>query len=117
MLRTVFNSCLRCGLSSRQSSKYGAQTPTPRPSHRSDNHHFPCRSSFHARQINTPSKESNQVQSSWQALVPRLGHSKTIGVIAHRLCHLIWIILHNGVRYAERGPAVSKQSQQRHTQE
>ena len=48
-------------------------------------------------------------------LVPRLGHNKTIGVIAHRLCHLIWIILHNGVRYEERGPAVSKQSQQRHT--
>src|SRR5258707_15420609 len=51
----------------------------------------------------------------YRRLVPRLGHNKTIGVIAHRLCHLIWIILHNGVRYEERGPAVSKQSQQRHT--
>ncbi|MDT7816235.1 MAG: hypothetical protein QOJ42_6151, partial [Acidobacteriaceae bacterium] len=30
----------------------------------------------------------------YRRLVPRLGHSKTIGVIAHRLCHLIWIILH-----------------------
>ena len=48
-------------------------------------------------------------------VVLRLGHNKTIGVIANRLCHLIWIILHNGVRYEERGPAVSKQSQQRHT--
>src|SRR5438552_4910092 len=35
----------------------------------------------------------------YRRLVPRLGHNKTIGVIAHRLCHLIWIILHNGVRY------------------
>ena len=51
----------------------------------------------------------------YRRLVPRLGHNKTIGVVAHRLYHLIWIILHNGVRYAERGPAVSKQSQQRHT--
>jgi transposase len=51
----------------------------------------------------------------YRRLVPRLGHNKTIGVIAHRLCHLIWIILHNDVRYEERGPAVSKQSQQRHT--
>ena len=51
----------------------------------------------------------------YRRLVPRLGHNKTIGVIANRLCHLIWIILHNGVRYEERGPAVSKQSQQRHT--
>jgi len=50
----------------------------------------------------------------YRRLVPRLGHNKTIGVVAHRLCHLIWIILHNGVRYEERGPAVSKQSQQRH---
>jgi len=51
----------------------------------------------------------------YRRLVPRLGHNKTIGVVAHRLCRLIWIILHNGVRYEERGPAVSKQSQQRHT--
>ena len=27
--------------------------------------------------------------------------------IAHRLCRLIWKILHEGVRYEERGPAVS----------
>ena len=26
----------------------------------------------------------------------RLGHNKTIGAIAHRLCQLIWIILHKG---------------------
>jgi transposase len=51
----------------------------------------------------------------YRRLVPRLGHNKTIGVVANRLCHLIWIILHNGVSYEERGPAVSKQSQQRHT--
>jgi transposase len=42
--------------------------------------------------------------------VPRLGHNKTIGAIAHRLCHLIWIILHNGVRYEERGPSVCEKA-------
>jgi transposase len=51
----------------------------------------------------------------YRRLVPRLGHNKSIGVIVHRLCRLIWIILHNSVQYEERGPAVSKQSQQRHT--
>ena len=51
----------------------------------------------------------------YRRLVARLGHNQTIGVVANRLCHLIWIILHNGVPYEERGPAVSKQSQQRHT--
>ena len=43
-------------------------------------------------------------------LVPRPGHNKTIGAIAHRLCQLIWMILYKGVRYEERGPAVCEQS-------
>jgi len=47
--------------------------------------------------------------------VPRLGHNQTIGAIAHRQCRLIWLILHQGVRYEERGPAVTKQSKQRRT--
>jgi transposase len=50
----------------------------------------------------------------YRRLISRLGHNKTIGVIANRICHLIWIILHNGVHYEERGPAVSEQSKQRH---
>jgi transposase len=44
--------------------------------------------------------------------VPRLGHNQAIGVIAHRQCRLIWLILHQGVRYEERGPAVTKRSKQ-----
>jgi transposase len=44
----------------------------------------------------------------YRRLVPRLGHNQTIGAIAHRLCRLIWIILHQGVSYEERGPAVNK---------
>jgi transposase len=43
----------------------------------------------------------------YRRLVPRLGHAQAIGAIAHRLCRLIWKILHEGVRYEERGPAVS----------
>lgn len=41
--------------------------------------------------------------------VPRLGHRQAIGAIAHRLCRLIWKILHEGVAYEERGPAVTKE--------
>ena len=51
----------------------------------------------------------------YRRFVPRLGHNKTIGVIAHRLCKLIWIILHNGVRYEERGAAVSEKSRRLRT--
>jgi hypothetical protein len=47
--------------------------------------------------------------------VPRLGHNQVIGAIANRQCRLIWLILHQGVRYEERGPAVTKQSKQRRT--
>jgi hypothetical protein len=52
----------------------------------------------------------------YRRLVPRLGHNKTIGAITHRLCNLIWLILHNGVRYEERGPAVSESSKRLRTQ-
>jgi transposase len=51
----------------------------------------------------------------YRRYVPRLGHKQTIGVIAHRLCRLIWKILHQGVRYEERGPAVSERSKQTRT--
>jgi transposase len=46
----------------------------------------------------------------YRRYVTRLGHNKTIGIMAHRLCRLIWKILHQGVRYEERGPAVSQKS-------
>jgi len=49
--------------------------------------------------------------------VPHLGHNQAIGAIAHRQCRLIWLILHHGVRYEERGPTVSKQPKQKRTQE
>jgi transposase len=49
----------------------------------------------------------------YRRLVPRLGHAQAIGAIAHRLCRLIWKILHQSVVYEERGPAVTKQRAQR----
>jgi transposase len=46
----------------------------------------------------------------YRRIVPRLGHAQTIGAITHRLCRLIWKILHERVRYEERGPAVSAEA-------
>jgi transposase len=48
----------------------------------------------------------------YRRLVVRLGHAQAIGAIAHRLCRLIWKILHERVRYDERGPSVSAQATQ-----
>jgi transposase len=42
-------------------------------------------------------------QTLYRRLVPRLGHPKTIWAMAHRLCRLTWIILHQGVDYIEHG--------------
>lgn len=51
----------------------------------------------------------------YRRTAPRLGHKQTIGVLAHRQCRLIWKILHQGIRYEERGPTVNTKSKQRHT--
>jgi hypothetical protein len=48
----------------------------------------------------------------YRRLVPRLEHAQAIGAIAHRLCRLIWKLLHQGIRYEERGPAVNKEAKQ-----
>jgi transposase len=47
---------------------------------------------------------------TFHRLMPRLGYKKAIWAIAHRLCRLVWLILHKGVDYDERGPAVSDKS-------
>ena len=49
----------------------------------------------------------------YRRLVVRLGHAQAIGAIAHRLCRLAWKILHDGVVYDERGPAVTRHRAQR----
>jgi len=51
----------------------------------------------------------------YRRFVPRLGHNQTIGAIAHRLCKLIWIILHKSVRYEERGPSVCEKAKRTRT--
>jgi transposase len=52
-------------------------------------------------------------QIVYRRLVVRLGHAQAIGAIAHRLCRLVWKILHDGVAYDERGPAVTTHRAQR----
>ena len=49
-------------------------------------------------------------EMTFHRLLPRLGYQQAIWAIAHRLCRLLWLILHKGVRYEERGPAVSAKS-------
>jgi transposase len=46
----------------------------------------------------------------YRRIVPRLGHAQAIGAITHRLCRMSWKILHQRIRYEERGPAVSTEA-------
>lgn len=51
----------------------------------------------------------------YRRLVSRLGHKQTIGAIAHRLCRLIWIILHRAVPYEERATSVNAKARRQRT--
>jgi transposase len=52
-------------------------------------------------------------QLLYRRWVPRLGHNKTIWAVAHRLCRLVWIILHRGEDYVEYGEKRNQQAQKR----
>ena len=54
-------------------------------------------------------------QSMYRRLVPRMGHNKTIWAIAHRLCRLAWIILHQHAEYVEYGKERDAKAAQRRT--
>ncbi len=47
--------------------------------------------------------KGSMFEIAYRKMVGRLGHNKTIWAIAHRLCRLVWKILHQGVSYIEYG--------------
>jgi Asp-tRNA(Asn)/Glu-tRNA(Gln) amidotransferase A subunit family amidase len=52
----------------------------------------------------------------WWELEPRLGYKQALWAVAHRLCRLVWKILHDGAHYIEQGeyrdPKAKKQRAQ-----
>src|SRR5215468_2630400 len=84
------------------------------------NHRSPTGNRHMRRLLNQAANAAARTKGSifeivYRRSVPRLGHNQAVGVIAHRLCRLIWLILHQRIRYEERGPAVSKRSKQLRT--
>ena len=72
------------------------------------------------RLLNQAAQSAVKVKGSifevtFHRLLPRLGYQQAIWAIAHRLCRVLWLILHKGVRYEERGPAVSAKSKRTRT--
>jgi transposase len=48
-------------------------------------------------------KNGSYLQAVFRRLLPRLGYKSAIWAIAHRLCRVVWKILHDGVRFIEQG--------------
>src|SRR6202008_2204815 len=47
--------------------------------------------------------KGSHFQVVFLCLMPRLGYKQALWAIAHRLCRMVWKILHDGVRYVEQG--------------
>ena len=47
--------------------------------------------------------KGSHFQVVFRRLLPRLGYQQALWAIAHRLCRLVWKILHEGVHYIEQG--------------
>jgi len=48
-------------------------------------------------------KKGSHFQAVFRRLLPRLGYKAAIWAVAHRLCRLVWKMLHEGVPYIEQG--------------
>jgi transposase len=48
-------------------------------------------------------KNGSHLQAVFRRLLPRLGYKSAIWAVAHRLCRVVWKILHEGVRFIEQG--------------
>jgi len=57
-------------------------------------------------------KKGSYFQAVFRRLLPRLGYKSALWAIAHRLCRVVWKVLHEGVRFIEHGresdPTVQK---------
>lgn len=57
--------------------------------------------------------KNSHFQSIFQRLIVRLGYAKAVWAIAHRLCKVIWKILHQGARFIEFGEAINPKAVKR----
>jgi transposase len=57
-------------------------------------------------------KKGSLFQAVFRRLLPRLGYQSAIWAIAHRLCRVVWKILHEGVRFIEQGRELNPKAKQ-----
>src|ERR1700751_200364 len=59
-------------------------------------------------------KKGSYFQTLFRRLLPRLGYKSAIWAVAHRLCRVVWKILHEGVRFIEHGIEPDPKAKMRH---
>ena len=57
--------------------------------------------------------KGSHFQAVFRRLLPRLGYRQAIWAIAHRLCRLVWKILHEGVHFIEFGDQPDENTRKR----
>jgi transposase len=60
-------------------------------------------------------KNGSHFQAVFRRLLPRLGSQSAIWAIAHRLCRVVWKILHEGVRFIEQGHELDPKAKKQRT--
>ena len=55
-------------------------------------------------------------QAVFRRLLPRLGYQSAVWAVAHRLCRVVWKILHDGVRFIEQGREVDPRERKKRAQ-
>jgi transposase len=58
-------------------------------------------------------KKGSHFQAEFRRLLPKLGYNGAIWAVAHRLCRLVWKILHEQVEYVEHGTELSPKAKRR----
>jgi transposase len=61
-------------------------------------------------------KNGSYFQAVFRRLLPRLGYQSAIWAVAHRLCRVVWKILHEGVRFIEQGREPDPQAKRKRAQ-
>ena len=61
-------------------------------------------------------KKGSHFQVVFRRLLPRLGYKSAIWAIAHRLCRVVWKILHEGVQFIEQSPQVGSREKKKRAQ-
>jgi transposase len=60
--------------------------------------------------------KGSHFQAVFRRLLPRLGYKGAIWAVAHRLCRLVWKILHDGIRFREDGSEPSTRAKRQRAQ-